>query len=146
MRLSQTKLKRKADGEEEKLLSSRPAWVVDHNLCHLWSKGLDESMIPEELRLSADAMAQVQRLCQWAEQQVAELEQADEQAPLPPPPPPPPLVPTVAAAAFVSPSHVAAPVPDPVVPVRFDPAVLAQVAALKSGPRVGPSPATVLDM
>ena len=46
MRLSQTKLKRKADGEEEKLLSSRPAWVVDHNLCHLWSKGLDESMIP----------------------------------------------------------------------------------------------------
>ena len=46
-------------------------------------------------------VAQVQRLCQWVEQQVAKLEQAKEQAqaqaplplPPPPPPPPPPLVP-----------------------------------------------------
>ena len=69
LHLSQTKLKRKAEAKEEERLSSRPAWVVDHNLCHLWSEGMDESMIPEELRLSADVLGQLQRLCQWAEEQ-----------------------------------------------------------------------------
>ena len=144
--LSQVKLKRKAEGKEEERLSSRPAWVVDHNLCTLWSEGLDEEMIPEELRLTADAKAQVKRLQMWAEEQVAQVEQeqqGQQEQPLPPPPAPLPTVPTVAAAAFVSPLPVAR---VPVAPMRFDPAVLAQVAALKSGPRVGPSPATVLEM
>ena len=59
---------------EAELLSSRPAWVVDHNLAPLWMKGLSEDMIPEELRLTPEAAAQLKRLCQWAERQVAELE------------------------------------------------------------------------
>ena len=73
-------------------------------------------MIPEDLCLTAEALAQVKRLCQWAERQVAELEQVtqDVEAQLQPSPP---LVPTVAAAAFVSPPHVTAAAPVPVVPV-----------------------------
>ena len=77
---------------------------------------------------------------------MAELEQVMEQveAAAPPPlqpQPSPPLVPTVAATALVSPPPAAVPVL--AVPVRFDPAVLAQVAALKAGPRVGSSPANI---
>jgi hypothetical protein len=140
-RLSQTKLKRKAEAKEEEHLSSRPAWVLDHNLCRLWSEGLEEDMIPENLRLTADAMAQVKQLCRWAEGQVAQLEQGVEQPQ--PQPQPPPTVPTVAAAAFVSPLPVA---PVPRVQFIADSATLAKVAALKVGPRVGPSPATVLEM
>ena len=102
---SQTKLKRKAEGEavEEERLSCRPAWVVDHNLCHLWSKGMDESMLPKELRLTPEALAQIKRLQLWAEEQVAQLEQeqGQQEQPLPPPPAPLPTVPTIAAAAFV---------------------------------------------
>ena len=107
--VSQTKLKRKADGEEEERVFSRPAWVLDHNLCDLWSKGLEENMIPEDLRLTAEALAQVKQLCQWAERQVghvAEMEQVIEgigvAAPLPPQQQSPPLVPTVAATACVA--------------------------------------------
>lgn len=105
-------------------------------------------MIPEDLRLTAEALVQVKRLCQWAERQVAELEQVTEEVeaqPQPQPQPSPPLVPTVAAAAFVSPPLVAAAAPVPVVRV-FDPTVLERAAALKAGPRVGSSPATVLNV
>ena len=146
--VSQTKLKRKAEAKEEERLLTRPAWVLDHNLANLWSDGLEEDMIPEEVRPTADALAQVKRLCQWAERQVAELEQVTEQveAPLQQPQPSPPLVPTVAATAFVSPPPVAAAAHIPSVAVRFDPATLAKMAALKAGPRVGLSPAAVLEM
>ena len=77
---------------------------------------------------------------------MAELEQVMEQveAQHAPPQPSPPLVPTVAATALVSLPPAAAPAP--AVPVRFNPAVLAKLAALKAGPRVGSSPATVLDV
>ena len=93
----------------------------------------------------------MQRLCRWAEELVAQLEQEKQQQqqqplPLPPPPQSPLLVPTVAAVAFVLLLPVAAAAHVPVVPVHFDPTVLAQVAALKAGPRVGPSPATVQDV
>jgi len=142
----QRKLKSKKEAEEEEVLSSRPAWVLDHNLANLWADGLDEDMIPEELRLTADTVAQIKRLQVWAEERVTELEleQPQPQPPQPPPPvqPPPPAmaVPTVvAAAAFASP-------PAPVPVVEWDPTVLARVAALKAGPRVGPSPASVTDI
>ena len=36
-----------AEAKEEESLSTRPAWVVDHNLANLWSEGLDEDMIPD---------------------------------------------------------------------------------------------------
>lgn len=95
----------------------------------------------------ASTTAQVKRLCTWTEGQVAQLQQENQEQQLPPPPPPLPTVPTVYAAPFVSPLPVA-PVPRVQGPVQFiaDSATLAKVAALKAGPRVGPSPATVLEM
>ena len=61
--------------------------MLDHNLCHLWSEwGLEEDMIPEDLCLTAEALAQVKRLCQWTERQVAELEQVTDQVEAPPQP------------------------------------------------------------
>ena len=136
------KRKAEAEEEEEERLSNRPAWVLDNNLCYLWSEwALSEDTIPEEVRLTAEAVAQVQRLCQWAKGQVAQLELELEQEQQPPQQPV-----AVTAVAFATPVPRAAAPPVPVVPVRFDPDVLAQVAALKAGPRVGPSPATVLEM
>ena len=73
-----------------------------------------------------------------ASEQAKEQAQAQAQAP---PPPPPPLVQTVAAAAIVSPPHVAAPVP--VVPacgscVRPSGAGAgSRRSSVKAGPRVG---------
>ena len=58
------------------LLSSRPAWVVDHNLASLWMKGLSEDMIPEELRLSPTEMAKLERLREWAADKAEETAQA----------------------------------------------------------------------
>ena len=138
------KKRKKAEGtvaEAEALveaegLSSRPAWVVDHNLANLWKDGLSEDMIPEDLRLSPAEMAKLERLREWAAVETAALEEAAQPpAPLTAPPPPP----VVAAAAWED----AVLVP-PATPRVFDPAALAQAAALKAGPRVGVSPDTVL--
>ena len=50
-----------AEAEAEDLLSSRPTWVVDHNLADLWKDGLSEDMIPEDLRLTGfDGIAEGQ--------------------------------------------------------------------------------------
>ena len=76
---------------EAELLSSRPAWVVDHNLASLWMKGLSEDMIPEELRLSPTEMAKLERLREWAADKAEETAQAPAlplQALTTPPPPP----------------------------------------------------------
>lgn len=138
----QRKLTTKEESNDEERLLSRPAWVLDHNLANLWSEGMDEDTIPEDLRLTAGEAAKIKRLQAWAEEQVAELEQAEVEQPRPQPQLPVPVV--DGSAAFVTP--VSAPVSVPVVaPVRFDPAVLARVAALKAGP-VCVSPATVLEM
>jgi hypothetical protein len=136
--------------EEETYLSSRPAWVVDHNLCNLWSEGLDEESIPKEVRLTADALAQIGRLQAWAAVQVAELRKAGERQQSqprsqPPQPQPQPRVPVVDATAAVSPVPALSGWPM-VAPFQFDPAVIARREALKAAPRVGASPATVLDM
>ena len=124
---------------------------LDNNLCYLWQEwGLDENGIPESLRLTADALAQIARLQAWAERQVGQLAQAKEQPlSLPrsqPPPPPQPRVPVVDAAPAVSP--VAAPARPmwAVPPPPVDPAAIARAAVLKAGPRVGVSPTTVLEM
>lgn len=93
----------KKEANEEKV-SSRPTWVLDHNLCHLWQDwGLDEEGIPESLRLTVDAQAQIARLLAWAAQTVDQLAQdqlaqAKEQPqpqPCSQPPPLQPLVPVV---------------------------------------------------
>ena len=94
---------------------------------------MDESMIPEHIRLSAEAVPEVKRLQEWAEQDMMELQQAKEAATATQPQPPAvPCVPTVAAAAFMSPVPAAPCVHVPVEPVqKFDPSVLARVAVLK---------------
>ena len=124
---------------EADLLSSRPAWVVDHNLASLWMKGLSEDMIPLELRLSPAEMAKLERLREWAAGKAEETAQA---AALPLEALTTPLPPPVAVAAAAH-SLVARGVGTPFV---FDPAALAQAAALKAGPRVGGSPDTVLTL
>ena len=123
---------------ELSLLSSRPAWVVDHNLASLWMKGLSEDMIPEELRLSPTEMAKLERLREWAADKAEETAQAPAlplQALTTPPPPPV----AVASRANLISSGAAT-------PFVFDPAALAQAVALKVGPRVGGSPDTVLPL
>ena len=78
--------KKEAQAEED--LSSRPAWVLDHNLANLWADGLNEDTIPEQLRLTADTILQIKRLQEWVEAQVAEKEQEQEQRQPPPLRPP----------------------------------------------------------
>jgi hypothetical protein len=148
--LLQRKLKSKEEGNMEKGLSFRPAWVLDHNLAKLWSEGMKESMIPEDLQLTTAEAVKILRLQAWAEERVEELELEQRQPPPPPPQPQPsPPMPTVAATAFMSPmpvAPVAAARADAPVGFVFDGAALARAAALKAGPRVGISPATVLEM
>ena len=88
----QRKLTSKEETNEEDVLSSRPAWVIDHNLCHLWSEwGLDEEGIFR--RTSASRRTRWRRSlacrCGLRRGQVAELEQAGEQQQPHPPQPQP---------------------------------------------------------
>ena len=124
------------------LLSSRPAWVIDHNTATLWQRPFfSEDMIPENIRLSAAATAELLRLREWAAGAVVELEEATE-AEVEAPPPPLTLMPLSPTPLPALPT--ATPATAIVQPYIFNGAAIAQAAALKSGPRVGGSPDTVL--
>ena len=92
------------------------------NALILFNKGIEP---PAEVKLSKEASSEVRRARAWAEQTaalpMAEQLRRDEAA-SPPPPPAAPTPPTAAMDTERAP---------------FDPAVLARVAQLKQGPRVG---------
>ena len=113
--------KRKHEDEDE-VWQQYPTWVTCMNSLILFNKGI---FPPAEVKLSKEASSEVRRARAWAEQTAAvpmaeQLRQAE--AASPPPPPPAPTPPTAAVDSERPP---------------FDPAVLARVAQLKQGPRVG---------
>ena len=138
--------KERSKANEDETYSTRPAWVVCHNTYNLWQRGCNEAMMPTEVKFTAETAAQVARVREWAAAMAAQVEEqaAAEAEPLPPPRMPQGLVNVVAQA----------PTPEPCWRppagrqlTHFDPATLAQVAAIKNAPaRVSGSPATVLDM
>ena len=108
-----------------------PTWVVCENTFKLWTVG--EKPAPEA-SLSPQAVAEVARLKAWAAQIVEEDEPCSAPAAAPPKPSPPPSStppPPQICVEAVRPTHVPAP-SAPVCLRQFDPAVLAQVAAIKA--------------
>ena len=117
------------DVEEFTESAMLPIWVVCENTFKLFSVGKKP---PPEVQLGPQAAAEVARLQAWAVQQVeqdAEPRAAALPAPLappapPPPPPPPPIQVEAVRPTLMPPPSLAA--------LVFDPAVLAQVAAIKA--------------
>lgn len=105
-------------------LRGLPPWVVCFDSADLAFKGVP---LPDDLKLSNGALRELKAIREWAARTnvpaVAEQPPVAEQAA---PPPPTPQT-----------AHILRVVPPPCVsPAVFDPAVLAKVAQLKSGPRV----------
>ena len=67
---------RQEDLEDIEAVTTRPAWVVDHNTYKLWEQGLDESMMPADIVFSEETAEQVKRMLAWAAARVAELDDA----------------------------------------------------------------------
>ena len=67
---------RQEDLEVIEAVTTRPAWVVDHNTYKLWEQGLDESMMPADIVFSEETAEQVKRMLAWAAARVAELDDA----------------------------------------------------------------------
>ena len=134
---------RQEDLEDIEAVTTRPAWVVDHNTYKLWEQGLDESMMPADIVFSEETAEQVKRMLAWAAARVAELDDArlQPQAAPPQPPPQPSQEEGPRVRGTEGPSLALLP---RLPPAAFDGAVLARAAALAAGPRVGVSPTSVM--
>ena len=131
------------DAEESK---GYPAWVVDQETFNLYQDGVDESMIPEEVVLTAAEKAKVLGLRAWAAAETARRSAgaatlqrtqccigAETAAP------------PVRAVVGELTSQEPAQQPPLVQPYTFSPAAVAHAKALAAGPRVGSSPNCVIE-
>ena len=152
-RLARTQRKT-GDAEEEEeeqiwadVMVTRPAWVVDADTYNLWELGLDGSDIPDDVRLSPEAAAQVLRLREWAAAEVARRakEAAGPAQPQVQPQPQPRQLPEAVPPLQAEPEPVGGLWSSSSWPKQFDANVLALAERLEAGPRVGVSPSSVMD-
>ena len=152
-RLARTQRKT-GDAEEEEeeqiwadVMVTRPAWVVDADTYNLWELGLDGSDIPDDVRLSPEAAAQVLRLREWAAAEVARRAKEAAAQPQVQPQPQPRQLPEAVPPLQAEPEPVGGSWSSSLWPKQFDANVLGDVLAarLKAGPRVGVSPSSVMD-
>ena len=145
------RVQRKKSEDEEEELKSRPAWVIDNNTYELWRRGVDESMIPDDVAFSGATVAQINRMLEWAASEVAVFKETEAEAETPQPQPQlqplpaavPPLQPLPEPAGGSS-SWAAAWPKQPFVPHVASEATLALAKSLAAGPRIGESPTTVM--
>ena len=126
--------KRKADQDDPDPTGSGnefPPWVNCFDSLILYRQGVS---LPDELKLSKNTLKELRRIKEWAKRTKAARVQEHE-ARLPQPaatvvasPPPTMQVQAMRPPTVPGPAPVASP---------FDPAVLARVAQLRNGPRVG---------
>ena len=100
--------------------------------------------MPKEIVFTPETKAQLERMLEWAASQAAELEQAEAKAKaerLPPPPPP-----RVTAQLEPLPLAGAGSSLPTAFPFVASPSFVAMAKALAAGPRVGPSPTSVMQV
>ena len=146
-RIVRAQRKKKDDDEEQELGTAvRPAWVIDNNTYTLWARGCNEDMMPKEIIFTPETKAQLERMLEWAAGRAAELEQAEKKAKaerlLPSPPPlrvTAQLEPLPGAGAGSS-----LPTEREAFPFVPSQSIVAMAKALAAGPRVGPSPTSIM--
>ena len=116
--LIRQKRSRKADDK-----TSLPPWVVCTNSFELWLK---DTELPVQLQLTSAAATQIKNIREWAALERAEAEAEEEAEEELVPQSPEDL------AGAMGGGWVPLPVPKPVIPTVFDPAVLARVATIKA--------------